>query len=67
MNDKPESTPTDVTPEFKKLVDAVIAAGHTCQTVLARLDERIAKTPPGPGRDNLTDFRHQLVEKINAK
>lgn len=55
---------TEVTPEFKALVDAIIAAGHTCQSVLRRLDERIARTPAGAGRDNLLDFRQQLVEKI---
>ena len=49
----------------KALVDAVIAAGHTCQSVLSRLDARIAETPPGDGRDNLMAFREQLVEKIN--
>jgi uncharacterized protein YukE len=58
---------TEVTPEFKALVDAVIAAGHTRQSVLSRLKARIAKTPPGSGRDNLVAFRQQLVEKINGK
>jgi hypothetical protein len=51
----------------KALVDAVIAAGHTCQSVLSRLDARIAETPPGDGRDNLMAFREQLVEKINDR
>lgn len=61
-------TPQDnISPDFKKLVDAVIAAGHTCQSVLERLDARIAKTPEGPGRDNLIHFRQQLVDKINAQ
>ena len=55
---------TDVPPEFKALVDAVIAAGHTCQSVLSRLDARLAKTPPGTDSDNLVKFRHELVEKI---
>lgn len=61
------ATTGNVSPEFKALVDAVIASGHTCQSVLKRLDDRIAKTPPGIGRENLLDFRRQLVEKINAK
>lgn len=61
-----DETKTTVTPEFVALVDTVIAAGHTCQSVLHRLDERIARTLPGPGRDNLVAFRLQLVEKINA-
>lgn len=66
MNEEqPRSTQTtDVTPEFKALVDAIIAAGHTCQSVLVRLDKRIDETAPGPGRDNLVSFRQQLVEKI---
>jgi hypothetical protein len=55
---------TDVTPEFKAMVDAIIAAGHTCQSVLRRVDARIAATPPGPGRDNLVSFRKKLIEKI---
>jgi hypothetical protein len=55
---------TDVSPEFKATVDAVIATGHTCQSVLLRLDARLAKTPPGSCRDNLVKFRHELVEKI---
>ena len=58
---------TGITPDFKKLVDAVIAAGHTCQSVLDRLDARLAQTHPGAGRDNLLNFRQQLVEKINGK
>lgn len=53
-----------VAPEFKALVDAIIAAGHTCQSVVLRVDARIAKTPPGAARDNLEDFRNQLLEKI---
>jgi hypothetical protein len=57
-------TDEEPTPEIKALVDAVIAAGHTCQSVLRRLDARLAGTPPGPGRDNLEAFRHQLIEKI---
>jgi hypothetical protein len=59
-----QSNTTDLPPEFKATVDAVIAAGHTCQSVLSRLDARLAKTPPGTGRDNLVKFRHELVEKI---
>lgn len=55
----------DVTPETKAMVDAIIAAGHTVQSVLRRVDARIAATPPGAGRDNLISFRDQLVEKIN--
>lgn len=55
-----------VDPEFVALVDAVIAAGHTCQTILQRVNARIAKTPAGPGRDNLMDFRRQLIEKIKT-
>lgn len=57
---------TEVTPEFKALTDAIIAAGHTCETVLRRLDARIAGTPAGTGRDNLMSFREQLVEKIRG-
>jgi hypothetical protein len=59
-------TTEDVPPDFVKLVDAILAAGHTCQSVLLHLDERIARTLPGSGRDNLTAFRQKLVEKING-
>lgn len=59
------SQPTAPSSDVKAMVDAVIAAGYTCQSVLARLDDRLAATPPGPGRDNLLDFRKQLVAKIN--
>jgi len=55
-----------VTPDFIALVNAIIAQGETCQSVLVKLDVRPAKTPAGPGRDRLTDFRHELVAKINA-
>ena len=64
-SDPTQTAQVAVTPEFEKLVDAVIAAGHTRQSVLARLDTRIARTAPGPSRDNLLEFRRQLVEKIN--
>ena len=53
-----------VTQEFKALMDAIIAAGHTCQSVLRRVDARIAVTPLGVGRDNLVSFREKLIEKI---
>lgn len=53
-------------PKVGAMVDAIIAAGHTCQSVLARLDGRLANTPPGPGRDNLLAFRKQLVAKIKS-
>ena len=61
-----EPQTTGVTPDFKALVDAVIAAGYTCQTVLIRLDKQIAASPPGDGRDRLQDFRRQLVERMNS-
>jgi hypothetical protein len=54
----------DVSDEFKGLVDAVIAAGHTCQTVLPILEARIKREPPGQGRDNLNNFRKLLKEKM---
>ena len=54
----------DVSDEFKKLVDAVIAYGHTCQTVLPILEARIKREPLGVGRDNLINFRELLKEKI---
>lgn len=60
-------TTEDVTPDFKALVDAVVAAGHTRQSVLKRLDARIARTPSGTGRDNLMNFRRLLMEEINAE
>ena len=52
MNTCPEPTS-----EFVALVDAIVAAGHTRQSVLRRLNQRIAGTPPGPERDNLIAFR----------
>ena len=55
---------SDVSDEFKGLVDAMIAAGYTCQTVLPKLEARIKKTPPGIGRDNLMNFRRLIKEKI---
>jgi hypothetical protein len=59
---------TGVTPEFATMADAVIAAGHHGEDlVLVRLNNRIDETPAGPERDNLLDFRRQLVEAINAK
>lgn len=57
MTDRLASQTAAVSPEFKALADAVIGAGHTCESVLRRLDARIAATPPGTGRDNLTAFR----------
>lgn len=62
----PISKTTDVTPEFKALVDAIIAAGHTLQSVLRRTDARIAQTPAGDGRDRLVVFREQLAEKVRS-
>ncbi len=54
----------EVSEEFKSLVDAVVAAGHTCQSVLVRLEARIKVTPSGVGLDNLKNFRRLLKEKI---
>jgi hypothetical protein len=67
MTSNPDSQTTPPTPEFKAVVDAVIAAGHTCESVLGRLDARIAATLPGAGRDNLTAFRAQLVAQLVEK
>jgi hypothetical protein len=57
----------EVSPEFKRLVDAAVAAGHTCQSVLLKVNERISATPPGTGRDNLINFRRMLMEKIKTE
>lgn len=61
-----EDNAYDPTPGWKALVDRVVAAGYTCQSVLVRLDARLARTPLGVGRDNLLAFRQQLVEEINS-
>jgi hypothetical protein len=53
-----EDNTTEVTPEFKALVDAVIAAGHTCQSGLLRL----AVTMESCGRGGMLSSRTDALK-----